>query len=274
MAENEPAKITNRNRKPTQDPAIQEIVNNVDPIVEEPKIEDEEIIPEEEKPVEPVVEAPKTPIVEEKPVETPKEPEIDYREKFKASSQEALALHFKNEKLVDTIDEAEAMPEPTEDEVRAYALSKGAEYDELDDLTKGVLKDTLWTNKRFNKISEANKEAKNIKDWVAKVDHFVDTPEAVNKYPELLDNAEDFRAFAIKPSRRGMDLEDLATAFLYGLAQTPVKRNKGASLNESHGGGAEPKPQGITEDQARSIRVNDPKEYRRLIKEGKIKIEI
>jgi hypothetical protein len=225
------------------------------------------------------LEPPKIPEVEETPDIEPKAPskdEVDrLKEKLKGSSQEALVLHFKNQKLVDTIDEAESMPEPTEDEVKDYATKTGADWDLLDDLTKVVLRDTLWNKKRFGKISEANKEAKNITDWVGKVDHFTESPEVVNKYPELLDNAEDFRAFAIKPSRRGGDLDDLATSFLYGLSQSPEKKKKGSILMAGGSGAAAPvKPEGITEDQAAMIRKKDMKEYRRLIKEGKIKIQL
>lgn len=267
---------SNRDKNPTQDPDIAGIINSDEPIVEEVKIEDDPANqdPTETPPVEPTPDEP-TP---EAPTPTPKPeaPDLtDYKEKFKASSQEALALHFKNQKIQETIDEAANLPDPTEDEVREYAKQTGAEYDDLDDLTKTVLKDTLLNKRRFEKINEANKEAKNITDWVAKVDHFTSSPETIVKYPDLLDNAEDFRAFSIKQSRRGMDLDDIATAFLYGQTQTPVKHNKGSMLMPGgNGAAAEPKPEGITEDQAMAIRTSNPKEYRRLVKEGKIKISI
>jgi len=276
---------TNRNKKPTQDPEIAAIISSDEPIVEEPKIEDDPANQEpkvedvdtgepKETPVEPIVEPPISEETPKKPVVEVKQPEIDYKEKFKESSKEALTLHFKNQKITETIDEAANLPEPTEDEVREYAKEQGEEYEDLTDLTKAIMKDTLLNKRRFEKINEANKESKDINAWVGKVDHFLETPETITKYPDLMDNAEDFRSFALKQSRRGTDLEDLATSFLYGLSQSPVKKNKGSLLMTTGGGGVEPKPAGIDEEQAKVIRVNNPKEYRRLIKQGKIKIEI
>jgi hypothetical protein len=275
--------IDNRNKKPTQDPEMKAVIDSNEPIVEEVKIEEDpanqDPTPVVEIPVveEPVVEIPEVaPTPEVDPTIVPvvvEEPEVDYKEKFKASTQEALALHFKNEKLQNTIEEAQNIPEPTEEEVRAYAESKGEDYEMLSDLTKAVIKDNLHNKKKFEKIDIANQESKDIVAWVGKVDHFIDSADTVNKYPDIIDNAEDFKAFAIKPSRRGMDLDDVATSFLYGKTLEQPKKNKGSILLPT-GGVAEVKPEGITDDQAKAIRVNNPKEYKRLIKAGKIKIEI
>ena len=268
---------SNRDKNPTLDPEIASFIASNEPIAEE--INPDDVIPTEtnkdDAVVVPDVKEPVEPIVEpQKPTVEPKSDDIDYKDKFRASSQEALTLHFKNQKLQQTIEEASALPEPTEDEVRAYAKEQGEEYDDLTTLTKNILKKTLHNENKFQKISEAQQEARNIDDWVGKVEHFVDSPEVINSYPDILDNADEFKSFAMKQDRRGMNLQDLATSFLYNIGQVTAKKNKGAMLMQGGNGATEPiKPAGLTEDEAKVIRVSDPKQYRRLVKEGKIKID-
>lgn len=200
--------------------------------------------------------------------------EIDYKEKFRESSREALTLHFKNQKLTETIEEASKLPEPTEEDLVSYAREQGADYDDLDQFSKNILKKTYLNEKRFEKINEVNKEYKDVQNWVGKVDNFLGAVETTAKYPELVDNAEEFRQFSLKSSRRGTDLEDLATAFLYGLTQTQGTKKKGSLLmNGGNGATQEAKPQGLDEKQLASIRMSNPKEYRRLIKEGKASLD-
>ena len=83
-------------------------------------------------------------------------PEIDYKEKFSESSREASALYFKNQKLTETIDEASKMPEPTIEELKEYANTQGADYDELDTFSQNILKKTLTNERKMEKIQSVN----------------------------------------------------------------------------------------------------------------------
>ena len=277
-------KLDNRNKKIAQEPEVQAIVNDDAPVIveaeESPKddiiddiIETPETIAEKEVQPEPVEEPVKTaPIIVEEP---------DYKEKFINSSKEAIVLYSKNKKLTDTIEEASHLPEPTEEDLRVYARSQGADYDELEEFSKGILRETYINKKRFEKISEAAQDSKRLDEWVDKVDSFVGSSENLIKYPAIADYADEFRAYCLdrgKPQRRGLDLEELVAAFLFHAERIQPKKNKGSLLLSGGNGKAMPeKPKGITEEDVMILRKSGErgqKEYRRLIKEGKVKFDI
>lgn len=97
---------------------------------------------EEQKPPEPPAEPPKQPPAAEPPavpptqdktppeppVETPEDKEAHWKEKFSKSSQEALVLNMKNKEMSRAFEDAAALPEPTEDELKK-------EFSEWDDMT-------------------------------------------------------------------------------------------------------------------------------------------
>lgn len=264
--------LDNRNKKDKLNEVIEEALQEApEEPQEETKIEEslDEEAPEET--TEEVVEEIKEVEEEETPVETP---EVDYQKKYSESSKEALTQYFKNKKLTETIEEANNIPDPTEEELVAYARSTGSDYDDLDEFTKGVLKETLLNKRRFEKINDIVKESKEIDAWADKVEAYANSPETIANNPLIEENAEEFKKFCMKAQRRGMDLEDLSASFLYGLANSPVKKKKKGSMLLDGGGGIQQKPKGLTDEDAKNIRVNNPKEYRRLIKEGKIKLEI
>jgi hypothetical protein len=258
--------LDNRKRKEELQEVVQEAVAETAP---------EEIVNEEvPSSVESIAEEPKEEPKEVKEVEQPK-PSVDYKEKYSESSKEALTQYFKNKKLTSVIEESNSLPEPTDEEMVIFARSKGTNYDELDDFSKGMLKEVLWSKKKTDKVNEIVKESRNMDDWADKVVSFTESVEVAAKYPLVEEHAEDFRRFCMRNQRIGMDLEDLATSFLYGLASMPVKKpTKGSVLLSGGGGVAEEKPAGLTDEDAKHIRETNPKEYRRLIKQGKIRLEI
>jgi hypothetical protein len=269
--------IDNRKKKEELNKIVEEAIEA--PEIPEIKVED---VPVEEIKIEEPVEEVKNETTEEPEVKTEevikepkKEVEPDYKEKYKESSKESLTQYFKNRKLTETIDEANAIPEPTEEEMVSYARQHGADYEYLDEFQKALLKDSLHTQKWKEKVSGVVKESKDIDAWVDKVDAFTESVETAADRPLVAENADEFKRFCMKAQRRGMDLEDLAASFLYGLSNVPAKKpSKGSMLLPSSGGGTPEKPVGLNEDDAQKIRLSNPKEYRRLIKEKKFKIEI
>lgn len=201
-------------------------------------------------------------------------PEIDYKEKFSESSREASALYFKNQKLTETIDEASKMPEPTIEELKEYANTQGADYDELDTFSQNILKKTLTNERKMEKIQSVTEESKKIDVWAKKVDEYIETAVDDGKYPSLNTFSNEFKRFAMKESRRGLDLDDLVASFLFNAEKDVSKSRKSLLLSGGNSSAVPPKPKGLTEDQVARIRERDPKEYRRLIKAGKINIEI
>lgn len=272
--------MDNRKKKKAE-----EILN--DPILDTPAPIDADI--KDETPEAPVVEEP---VITEDAVEEPEKEEVveelkeevevqkkdpveEYKEKFSNSSREAMALHFKNEKLQSVIQAVSDTPEPSVDELRAYAKTKGADFDELDDFSKNILKDTYINSKGLEKIRGLSQELRESEVWNKKVDDFVNDPVVVKTFPSLSEYEEEFKKFCSKDSRRGSDLEDLVASFLYMQDKVPSTKHKGSLLlNGGNGSVAPVKPAKLSELETASIRIRDPKEYRRLIKTGKIQIDL
>lgn len=203
------------------------------------------------------------------------EPQIDYKEKFTESTREASALYFKNQKLNKTIEEASFITEPTEEELKSYAKSKGAEYDDLDTFTQNILKDTYINSRRFEKIQSVTLESKKIDEWANNVDGFIEKSIDSGEYPSLNSLGGEFKKFAMKETRRGVDLNDLVASFLFSaernLKQSP---KKSVLLTGGNSSAVPQKSSGLSDAQVAMIREKDPKEYRRMIKSGEINLEI
>ena len=89
---------------------------------------------EPEKPVEPIKEP-------EKPVEAPKEKEltqeeIDYKKKFIASTREAQILSAKNKKVMEAFEKAEAIADPTDDDM----TKEYPDWEEMGEFEKKIAK--------------------------------------------------------------------------------------------------------------------------------------
>jgi hypothetical protein len=257
------------NRKPKS--KIKEDLKKIEDLkIDEPPketpIEEPEETPEETPVVEEVEEEP----VKEEPEKesTKEEPIIDYKEKFVASTREAQVLSAKNKKLVEIIDQASELPEPTGEEL----MADYPDWEVLSEFERKIAKDNLLNKRKFNLVHQAVQEAKKIDEWVDKVDKFVEEVSASGKYPELEGKEIAFTRFCLKPTRRGVDFEDLAKAFLFDLA--PPEKHKGSLLETGTGGPKELKPKEYTSEEISRIRTKDHRRYRRLIKEGKIKIEL
>ncbi len=236
-----------------------------DPPVEPPKPpEKKEEIPEE--PPAP----PKEEKKEEKKEEPPKPP--DYKEKFIASSKEAQILHAKdekNQKLNKAIDEAAQITEIPPEVIKA-------EYPEWDDMTateQRLAKENYINNKRFEKIHQASLEGKDIEEWGKKVDSYTEDPQTLIDHPELEGKVEDFKVFANKQSRRGVDFAILVSAFLHDETKTAKPKSKSGMFEPGSGGPSskqKPKSDKMSFEDGQILKGNDFKKYSELLKAGKI----
>jgi hypothetical protein len=197
----------------------------------------------------------------------------NFKHLYGASTREAIILSEKNKSFINTVDEAANLPEPTEDELRAYAKEKGGDYDKLDPFAKSMLKDTFVNSVRFNKINSAVQKSKDVEAWGNKVDEFIKDPVTMTTYPQLEGRDRDFISFAMKPTHRGVDMAILVRSFSYDLK--PIKKRARSMFQTGGGGTAPTTPKGeLTEKDAEFLRKHDQKEYRRLIKAGKLAIKI
>lgn len=239
---------------------------------------------EEEKPVvPPVVETPpilSTPPVEEaKPVvpevkeEEKKVEEIDWQKKFAESAREAQVLGFKNKEINKAVDDASALPEPTPEE-----LAK--EFSEWEDMTpteQRLARDTLINKRRFEIIHQATAKFKDIDAWNDKVEGFVSDPTTLIDHPELEGKIEEFKAFATKPTRRGIELSDLILAFNGELAKNKPAPKKGQMFEQGSGGPAKPsKPNDgkISQAEAEILKQSDYPKFKQMLIAGKIRSEV
>jgi|TARA_Y100000034_G_scaffold19875_1_gene22601 hypothetical protein len=202
-------------------------------------------------------------------------PEIDYKKKFTESTREAQILHSKNKKLNEAMQKAGEVAEPTDEDLQVAYPKLDIEI--MDESEKQLFKDNLMNKQRFELITEATKVTKKVEEWYSKVDKHLADPETLVKNPGLEGREAEFKVFATKPTRRGVEFEDLTKAFLYDIESKPKPKKKGKMFEEGSGGSNEkPNPKGdkITADQARKLRETNYNEYKRLLVAGKIKTDI
>ena len=203
---------------------------------------------------------------EEKPVvESKKDP--DYKEKFINSTKEAQILHAKNKKIMEAFEKSKGIPEPTEDELK----KEYSDWDVMGDFEKKIAKDNMRNTKRFASFGEVAEEFTEIGKWQTKVDEFMGDPENISNNPLLEGKEAEFRAFASKPTRRGVDFDDLIGAFLFEESKG-VKLNKGGMLPTGSAGDKtiKPKSDKLTVEQGRQLRMADYEKYKRYLLAGKI----
>lgn len=201
--------------------------------------------------------------------EVKKEP--DYKKKFAESTREAQVLSSKNKKINEAIAKAGDVVDPTDKEL----LKEFPEWEEMSDFERKIAKDGFVNKKRFEAITESTKGFKDIDKWTKKVDGFMDDPITLTNYPGLEGKEESFKLFSTKPTRRGVDFEDLVSAFLYEEDSKP-KVGKG-QMFETGSGGLNEKPQQkvdkITLDESIKLRNNNYKKYLQYVREGKIDLD-
>lgn len=260
-------------------PTKEELEANTQKALEEAETLKNTPLPSKPIPSEPV-EAPKD---EALPVEPPSEPipsepepskeiikDVLKREKERnvASAQEAQILHAKNKKMTESLEKAIAVTEPTEEELRV----KYPDWEMMSDFEKKTATNTSKVEKQMAALSEVVKENKELESWSTKVDEFVQDPANLSKYPGIEGKEDEFKLFATKPTRRGIDFEDIVPAFLYGLKPEPPKKGKmfevgSGGLNEN-----KPKSDKITIEEARALRTTNYEKYKTLLRAGKIDI--
>lgn len=216
---------------------------------------------QEESPVE------ETPPQEEEPEPTP-EPIIDYKKKYTESKREALVIQSRNKKLSEAVDQASQIDNPTEEEMTV----EFPDWDVMNETERRLATDNVINKRRFEAIHKASQEGKDITDWNDKVDKYIDDPKTLIANPSLEGKTDDFKIFASKPTRRGIDFTDLVSAFLYEMEKV-TKPSKGKMFETGSGGpNTSPKPKSdkITLSEARVLMKTDYKKYKEYLTEGKI----
>lgn len=191
---------------------------------------------------------------------------IDYKKKFVSSTRESQVLHSKNKKISEAIEKAVTMPDPSEDELKAQFPN----WDVMSETEQVLAKKTFKYDKAFAMLSEVTKESKDIESWNKKVDEYTSNPKTLIEHPELEGKTEEFQIFASKPTRRGVDFEDLIKAFLFDISAKQV-RSKGKMFDTGSGGEKQkPKSDILSAVEGRKLMKSDYKKWKELLLAGKI----
>lgn len=207
----------------------------------------------------------------EEPVETPKkEPkEPDWKSRYVGSTREAQVLAARNKEFAETVERANSLPEPTDEEMKK---EYGDNWDIMDDIQRKIAKESALSKKRFAMLQEIAEKSKKVEEWTKKTKEFVEDPQITVKYPQLLGKEAEFIQFCSLPTRVGVDLDDLVRAFSFDIKGETPKRK---TLFQPAGGGKSATPaKELSIEEISFLRTHNQKEYKRLIQSGKIKIEI
>ncbi len=205
-------------------------------------------------------------------VSLPPEPPVNWEGKFKASARDAQIQGYKNKEIAKAIDEANALPEPTEDDLKA-------EYSDWEDMTpteQRLAKESLLNKRRWQLLDSATQKFKKVDEWTDKVKAYIADPKILADHPELEGKTEEFEHFASDIQRRDMDFETLILAFAGEQAKKKPAPKTGQMFPAGSGGPKEPpKPvdDRLSPEQAAVLRKTDYKKFKELLKAGKIRNE-
>ena len=203
--------------------------------------------------------------------EEPEEPKENYREKFAASTAENQVLRLKTEKLEQAHEQAASLPEPTDEEcLKEY----GEEWEDLSDLHKRIVRENLHSRKKQDIVESVNKSVKLDKEFIDKANNFAIDPDTVKQFPGLDGHQEEFIKFASKPTRRALDLEDVASIFVANLQLSgKLKESRKGPLfprGRTNKQKAKPKGTQLSADALSILRKTNPRKYEQMIRKGKI----
>lgn len=194
--------------------------------------------------------------------------------KLKASAREAQILYHRNKQVNEAIEKASELPAPTEDQLKA---EYGAEdWDLMSDFEKKIATESLTNKLRMDEITKVNRTFKDLEEWEKRVDTFIDDPANIANNPALDGVEDDFKLFATKPTRRGVDFDILVSSFLYQYEATPARPKKTQMFPQGNGGDSQkpkPKDDKISVEQGRILRETNYPKFKELLKAGKIRTE-
>lgn len=240
--------------KPEEKPTEETPKEEVKP-VEKPEEKKEEVVEKEEK-------------QEEKPEEKPTQEEIDYKKKFTESSREAQKIHAKNRKLNQAFDEANEMPEPTDDELQVEFDG----WDVMSDTEKKLAKESLISKRFREKIAKAREEGKKIEKWGEQVDEFATDPKTLIDNPELEGKIDDFKLFATEESNNSVPFKVLVAAFLHEQERLKKPKQKGQMFETGTGGPNtnDTQKKKLSLEEGQKLMETNYDEYKRQLKAGNI----
>lgn len=190
--------------------------------------------------------------------------EVVDKEKFVASAREAQVLHSK----VKGFEKASEVKDPTEEDMK----KEYPEWEDLSDFEQKTAKKNWIQDRRNEAIDSVVAESKNVDEWNKKVDEKIEDPQTLIDEPRLEGKTDDFKIFASKPSRRGVDFEDLIKAFLFDVDENKPAKKKGKMFEDGTGGESKKqKPKNkLSIEEGSKLKERNYEEYKRQLLAGNI----
>lgn len=210
--------------------------------------------------------------VEEDNEEKPAEVKEDVSKKLTESTKEAQKLYQDNKKITDALHEANNIPEPTEDELKA----EYPEWADMSDTEKRLAKKAFINDKKMSILEQAAAETKKVEEWSNKVDTWIENPKTLAAIPELEGKEDAFKTYAKDKQRRNVSLDILYKAFLHEYRASKPS-NKGKTIETGTGGSntkAKPVDDKISLEQANQLMKTNYPKYKELLLAGKIKMDV
>ena len=194
-------------------------------------------------------------------------PEEDvYKKKFTESSRENQILLDKLKITEEKLGKVEKNEIPAEEELKKIYSN----WEDMTEQEQGSATNNLLLKRRVDRIDQEVGGLREENSWEAKLNNFLERAKLLDEYPELEKKKTEFRKFAKMPSHKGASIEVLARAFLFkGAKEVPSPTHKGSVLERGSGGekiNPAPKKK-LTPEELSNIRLNDPKEYKKIIME-------
>ena len=193
---------------------------------------------------------------------TPKE-EVDYKQKFSDSKEEGIRLLHEGEAKDQKITDLETKLAKANEISSEKELSMDTpDWDLLSDSEKSIVKRQAAQDKEIQKMKEKeawNDDLVKAKQWAKDNDY------------SLVDKETEFKTFCYSEENRGVkNIVTLVKSFLFDEKKEVKKKPIGL---EKPTGGEHVPPKGgkITVEEAARIRTTNPRLYKKMLLEGRIK---
>jgi hypothetical protein len=206
---------------------------------------------------------------DEPPATPPATQDVDWEKKFSASSREAQVQGFKLKAINEAYEEASKITDITEEELK----KENPDWEDMTDTEKRLAKSILITAKKNDIVNSAINKFRDVDEWDGKISTFIEDPKTLIAHPELEGKAEEFKSFASKPTRRGVEFEDLVLAFSGEQAKNKPAPKKGEMFPTGSGGQKDPpkpKSEKLSPTESRALMQSDYKKWKELLLAGKI----
>jgi hypothetical protein len=203
----------------------------------------------------------------------PSQPPVeDLKKKLSASARENSILREQIKNLNSKIGYFTKEEAPTDAELKNLYPN----WDEMGPLEKELASKNVILERRLNKVSSEVSRIAEERKWNEELDNFFERNEITDSYPELKGKEKEFRIFALKPTHKGVNLDVLARAFLYGAPEAPREPKKGSLIERGSGGPKTPqKPKkGYTSEELSLLRKTDYKKWKEVVEKGQIEEEV